>query len=118
MKFLVVGHLTKDIIIRGSKIEERIGGGAYYSALALSKFCSPVILTSIGQDFPKEWIENLESYGIEVIILPSKETTTYELRYFDSNTRKLKLISRASDIKKLPEGKYDTFMVNPARVTF
>ncbi len=113
MKCLVVGHLTRDIIIRGSNIEERVGGGAYYSAFALSKFCSPVILTSISQDFPKEWLETLESYGVEVIVFPSRETTTYELRYSNSNKRKLRLLLRAGDIKKLPTENYDIVLLNP-----
>ena len=113
MKCLVMGHLTRDVIIRGSKIEERIGGGAYYSALALSRFCSPVILTSVGRDFPEKWIEELEDHNIEVISIPSEETTAYELRYFDSNTRKLRLLSRAEDLEAFPEEKYEVVLLNP-----
>ena len=113
MKCLIAGHLTRDIIIKGSKIEERIGGGAYYSALALSRFCSPVILTSVGEDFPGEWLKELESHGIEVIKIPSKNTTTYELRYLDGNTRELRLLSRAEAIDDLPGEKYDAVVLNP-----
>jgi len=52
MNCLVVGHITHDIIVRGSKKIERAGGGAYYSALALSKFCNVVVLTKVGGSFP------------------------------------------------------------------
>ncbi|WP_342765100.1 carbohydrate kinase [Thermococcus sp.] len=111
MKCLVVGHVVRDVIRRGSKIEERLGGGAYYSALALSRFCDVEILTSFSQ-LPEEWIDELRSLG-KLTVLPSDETTSYELTYLDSNRRELRLISRASSITELPAGRYDAIVLNP-----
>ncbi|GAB6134628.1 carbohydrate kinase [Thermococcus prieurii] len=111
MKCLVVGHVVRDVIRRGSKIEERLGGGAYYSALALSRFCDVEILTSFSQ-LPEEWIDELRSLG-KLNVLPSDETTSYELTYLDSNRRELRLISRASPITELPARRYDAIILNP-----
>ncbi len=111
MKCLVVGHVVRDVIRRGFKIEERLGGGAYYSALALSRFCDVEILTSFSQ-LPEEWIDELRSIG-KLTVLPSDETTSYELTYLDSNRRELRLISRASPIEELPAKKYDAIILNP-----
>ncbi len=111
MKCLIVGHVVRDIIKRGPHVEERLGGGAYYSALALSKFCDVEILTSFS-DLPEEWIERLCSLG-KLRIVPSQETTTYELNYIDSNTRTLRLLARASPIKGIPMKGYDVVLLNP-----
>ena len=111
MKCLVVGHVTRDVIKRGSHVEERLGGGAYYSALALSRFCDVEILTSFS-NLPEEWIEELHSIG-KLTLFPSEKTTSYELTYLDSNRRELRLISRASSIAELPAGRYDAIVLNP-----
>ncbi len=111
MKCLVVGHIVRDVIKRGSVTEERLGGGAYYSALALSRFCDVEILTSFSE-LSEEWIDELRSLG-KLTVLPSDETTSYELVYMDSNRRELRLLSRASTIDELPPGRYDVVLLNP-----
>lgn len=112
MRCLVLGHLVKDVIINKGTRVQRIGGGAYYSALALSKYCKVRIATSVGEDFPSEWLKELENLGIDVLVTPSKESTSYELRYLDSDRRVLKLISRAAKLK-IPHNHYDLIIVNP-----
>lgn len=111
MKCLVVGHVTRDIIRRSSYAEERLGGGAYYSALALKKFCDVEILTSFSK-LSEEWIGKLHSIG-KPTTFPSEETTSYELTYIDLNQRELRLLSRASTITELPARKYDVILINP-----
>jgi sugar/nucleoside kinase (ribokinase family) len=111
MRCLVVGHVVRDVIRRGSKIEERLGGGAYYSALALSRFCDVEILTSFS-DLPEQWIEELRSLG-KLMIVPSESTTSFELNYGDSDIRTLHLLSRASQIEELPERVYEVILLNP-----
>ena len=115
MKCLVVGHLVIDRIVRGKKVDIRIGGGAYYSALALSRFCEVEILTSVGRDFPKEWLDELERAGISLRVFPSQSSTSYELRYLDGNRRELRLLSRAGDIEEveIESGEFDLVLLNP-----
>jgi len=94
MKCTVVGHITRDLIRIGNSTDERMGGGAYYSGLALSKFCRVTLVTSFGKDIPKDWIDELES-NFELHVVPSPRTTTFELVYMDQTERKIFLRSLA-----------------------
>ncbi|ACS90488.1 MAG: Carbohydrate/pyrimidine kinase, PfkB family [Thermococcus sibiricus] len=111
----MVGHMTHDIILRGSKKIERAGGGAYYSALALSKFCNVLVLTKVGKSFPISWLEELEARGVSVIIIPSEKSTVYKLHYTSENGRTLELLSRADPFypEELPKEKFDMVLLNP-----
>ncbi|MBO8173887.1 MAG: carbohydrate kinase [Thermococcus sp.] len=115
MKCIIIGHLTHDIIIRGNIKIDRIGGGAYYSALVLSPFCDVEVITKVSKSFSREWLGGLEEKGIKVTVLPSKETTTYELRYLDGNTRILKLLAKAEPFKpeEITHKKADIIILNP-----
>ncbi len=113
MKCLVVGHLVIDKIVGKGRSETRMGGGAYYSALALSRFCRVKVVTSVGSDFPQEWLDELRERGISIEILPSVESTSYELRYIDGNRRVLTLLSRAEPIRELKVGNFDLVLLNP-----
>ncbi|WP_148883473.1 carbohydrate kinase family protein [Thermococcus aciditolerans] len=113
MKCLVVGHLVQDIIVKGSGIEYRIGGGAYYSAMALSGFCRVEILTSVGEDFPGKWLEELEASGIRLHVISSRNSTSYRLRYLDRDNRELTLLSVAERITDIPHRGYDIIILNP-----
>lgn len=113
MKCLLAGHLVIDRIIRGSRFERRIGGGAYYSAITLANFCDVEVLTSVGKDFPDEWLDELTDRGVRLRIIPAEKSTSYELRYLDANRRKLRLLSRAAPITDVPGGDYDMVMLNP-----
>ena len=111
MRCLVIGHVVRDIVRKGGKAIERLGGGAYYSALALSRFCEVEVLTSFSE-LPESWLSELESVG-SLKVIPSESTTTYELTYLDGNRRELRLLDRASPIEELPDGNYDAVVINP-----
>lgn len=113
MRCLIVGHLVRDIIVKGSGIEHRMGGGAYYSAMALSRFCTVEILTSVGEDFPESWLRELEEKGIVLHTIPAESSTSYRLHYLDGNTRELSLLSVAERITDMPRGNYDIIILNP-----
>ncbi|MCD6372800.1 MAG: carbohydrate kinase [Thermococcus sp.] len=112
MKCLVLGHLVKDIIVKGSDRRLRIGGGAYYSSLVLSRFCEVEVWTSIGDDFPAEWLDDIRSFGVDLKIFPSRSTTVYELRY-TSPDRELFLRSVAEPLRELPRKGYEMVIMNP-----
>jgi len=112
MKCLVLGHLVKDIIVKGSNKELRMGGGAYYSALVLSRFCDVDVWTSVGDDFPEEWIDEVRRLGINLRVFPSRSTTVYELHYTLSG-RELFLRSVAEPLTGLPNAGYEMVVLNP-----
>lgn len=71
--YLIVGHLTKDIIPQGSKL----GGTAAYSSLAAKAIGLRVgILTACAKDY-----KPLELDGIQQVVVPSQHTTTFENIY-------------------------------------
>ncbi|WP_297487937.1 carbohydrate kinase [Thermococcus sp.] len=111
MRCLVVGHVTRDVIRKGSKVEERLGGGAYYSALALTRFCTVEILTSFSS-LPEEWMGELKRVG-KLRVVQSDSTTTYELTYTSPSERTLRLLERAGEIGSLPAEKYELIIINP-----
>ena len=90
MKCLIIGHVVRDIVKKSGKSFERLGGGAYYSGLALPRFCDVEILTSFSE-LPESWLSELESIG-RLRVIHSERTTTYELTYLDGNRRKLRLL--------------------------
>lgn len=115
MRFLVIGHLTRDIIIKAGKCFERAGGGAYYSALALSRFGEVTVLTKLGGDFPGEFLNGFKE-KVELVVLPSNKSTTYELRYLNDDERILKLLARGDEIAphELPDlRRFDLILANP-----
>ncbi len=97
MRCIVVGHVTRDVISIGGSRMERIGGGAYYSALALSKFCKVHFVTSFGNDLPLEWVEELEE-KFRLDVTPAERTTTFELAYLTPHVRRLFVRAVAEDI--------------------
>ena len=103
---VIVGHFALDTIIQqksGSR-SQSLGGGATYSSLAANTFDPKArigIVSRIGTDLDPSFIHmfhgrNIDLHGIKQ---QGPYSTTYELTYQNgSNTRKLKLISRAPDI--------------------
>ncbi|AFN04371.1 hypothetical protein PFDSM3638_08020 [Pyrococcus furiosus DSM 3638] len=88
MRIGVIGNLTIDIV-NGNR---KPGGGAYYSGLVLSKFAKVTIYTKIGPEYPKEWIENIESFT-KVVPFEGSSTTTFELLY-SGDRREIKVVSK------------------------
>ncbi|WP_366078458.1 carbohydrate kinase, partial [Thermococcus sp.] len=99
------------IIRQGPKVEERLGGGAYYSALVLSRFCTVEILTGFSS-LPEKWLNELERIG-KLRVVHTSSTTTYELTYVSPFDRTLRLLERAEEIRTIPEKGYDLILINP-----
>ncbi len=112
MKCTVIGHVTKDIILADGKTFERMGGGAYYSGLALSKFCRVELITSVGPDIPEKWIEELEG-RFKLHTVPAERTTTFKLVYTSPNHRKLFLESLAGSLDDAVPKRRKMFVFNP-----
>lgn len=99
MDFCVIGHLTLDEIVRGLSFKRSVGGTAYYSSIVakiLGWNC--MLISKVGFDFPREYLEFLESFGIDTsrVIFENISSTSFLLRY--NGDRTIKLMGRCSDI--------------------
>ena len=74
--YLVIGHLTKDLTPTGP----RIGGTASFSSLTAHALGLRVgVLTACSPELDRH-----ELSGIEVVVIPSDVSTTFENVYTDS----------------------------------
>ena len=97
----IVGHLTLDEVILRHGTHHNMGGVACYAALAAKLLELDVkIISKVGADFPKKYLDLLKSMGIdvsEVQIDPKSRTTSFRLNYL-SGERELELLSRAGNL--------------------
>lgn len=75
MSILVVGSVAFDAIETPfGKTDKIIGGAASYIALSASYFAKPVnVISVVGGDFPKPFLETLEQHGVNLEGLQIKE---------------------------------------------
>ncbi len=68
MGILVVGTVTLDTVeTRQKRVEDVLGGSGVYAAIAASFFGKPVRLVGVvGDDFPQEYIDVMQSSGIDL----------------------------------------------------
>ena len=100
---LVVGHFALDTIYKnGRLIGKFLGGPPTYVSLAAAKLDVRVsILSKVGRDFEKKYIELLTSNLVDLSLVKNvteAETTKFELRYSDW-TRELWLKAMAPPLK-------------------
>ncbi len=92
MKLVVVGSVAFDTIEtpRG-RVERALGGSAVYSSLAASRFCEPMLVGVVGEDFAPAHRAVLEGSGVDIAGLetvPGGRTFFWEGRYgSDPNDR-------------------------------
>ena len=98
----LIGHFSLDKIELNKKVHFPVLGGAVaYAGVILRKLGYDVIVVSeIGTDFPKTYLDFFESIGIktEFISQTSRHTTSYYLRYKEDGSRELFLLKRARSI--------------------
>ncbi len=93
MELLVVGSIALDTIETPfSRVDETPGGSALYISISASYFTKSIGLVGVvGDDFPKDIIEELQSKGIDLKglqIIPNGKTFRWAGKYhYDMNTR-------------------------------
>ncbi len=96
--FLVVGHVTRDLMPGGREVA---GGAALYAALtALRLGRRPAVLTSFGQDFPgTAWLAGIPSRVIE-----APRTSTFRTLYHEGRREQVVEASASPlDCRELPD---------------
>jgi sugar/nucleoside kinase (ribokinase family) len=106
---LIVGTVATDTIETPfGKVNRALGGSATYSSFACSFFASPAIVSVIGTDFPREYLELLKSRkiatdGIQVTGKTFHWEGFYEFDMNEAKTRKTELNSLAGFKVSIPE---------------
>ena len=99
---ILIGHLSLDRIELNDKVYFPVLGGAVaYAGVVLKKMNYDVtIISEIGADFPKEFLDFLKSIGINTKLISqiSSYTTSYYLKYTVDGFRELFLIKKACDV--------------------
>jgi sugar/nucleoside kinase (ribokinase family) len=97
-----VGHVSKDINVIRGKREIVPGGGVYYGSFAARSLSEDVnVLTKLNLA-DKEIFKDMEDYGINVVWISSKNTTSIENVYPTDNPdeRISRMVSRADPFTK------------------
>ena len=97
MRVGIVGNLTRDVIRPQGIVQ--MGGTAYYSGVTASRLGYKVcLLSKVGVDYERDWLERLENEDIELILQYSKESTVFENTY-ESGSRRQRLTGDAGRIE-------------------
>ncbi|MBE2280029.1 MAG: sugar kinase [Ignavibacteriaceae bacterium] len=93
MSLLIVGSVALDSVATPFKsVENALGGSTTYISLAAGYFTGPVhIVGVVGEDFPKKYLDLLESHNVDLTglqIVPGGKTFRWAGKYhYDLNTR-------------------------------
>ena len=106
---LITGTVAFDTIQTPfGKVEKALGGSAAYASFAASFFSKPNVLSIVGRDFPKDYIELLKKHNINLDGLQILGKTFfwegfYEFDMNDAKTKKTELNSLAEFKIKMPD---------------
>ena len=106
---LIIGTVALDTIKTPfGKVNKALGGSATYASFAASFFAKPSILSIVGDDFPKDYLELLKKRGINLDGLQISGKTFhwegfYEFDMNEAKTKKTELNSLAEFKLKMPE---------------
>ncbi len=109
---VVLGHILKEkIIFPDKEIYPVLGSPVAYSSVCMASLNASVgLVTKIGKDFPQKLLSVFDKIGVnrEGIII-GKNSTSNELIYNKDGDKKLKFLTRASEIlfKDIPSSYID-----------
>jgi ribokinase len=106
---LILGTVALDTIETPfGKLEKGLGGSATYASLSASTFSKPAVVSVIGNDFPKEYLEllkkkNIGTEGIKITGKTFHWEGFYEFDMNEAKTRKTELNSLADFRAEVPD---------------
>lgn len=106
---IIVGTVALDSVETPfGKADDALGGSASYAATAASFFAKPGIISIIGEDFPQEHLDFLQSKGIDLEGIKKEGKSFrwegyYEYDMNEAKTRKTELNSLATFKPSVPE---------------
>ncbi len=99
MDILVVGHLSRDLIITPETKSEALGGGTAYAMLApsLNAFDAGII-SRVGEDFEQEYWKTLKSSGLVLTGLrKSGSKSTRFVNKYDTNGNRVQMVEALAE---------------------
>ncbi len=94
MEIVIVGHLSRDLIITPETKREALGGGTAYAMLApaIGAF-GAAIISRVGEDFEDKYRNTLESSGLDLSGLQtSGDNTTRFVNEYDTRGRRIQRV--------------------------
>ncbi len=101
MEIVVIGHLSRDLLITPESKTETIGGGPAYAMIAPKiGALGAGIISSVGKDFEKEYIDKLKNAGLIVSGIQTKgrKSTRFINEYDVKGTRTQRVESIGSPL--------------------
>lgn len=94
---VMIGHVSRDIIIFGDETEHILGGPVIYSSAAAARSGASVLVVTKAYADDVRDVEEIKLNGSDVTIIPSSRTTSIENVYHseDRERRTVTLLSRA-----------------------
>ncbi|MHA1588589.1 MAG: carbohydrate kinase family protein [Candidatus Thorarchaeota archaeon] len=103
MDIVVVGHLSRDLLVTPETARETLGGGTAYAMLAPSLGISKCgIVSCIGSDFDEEYMRALVKSGLDMtgVSRAGPHTTRFINQYDSAGVRTQRVEAIAAPIKK------------------
>lgn len=99
MDIVVVGHLSRDLIITPKNKSETLGGGTAYAMLAPSlDVFNAGIISRVGEDFEQEYWKILESSGLVLTGLrKSGSRSTRFVNKYDTNRNRVQIVEAIAE---------------------
>jgi len=100
---VVVGHLSRDLLITPDTAREALGGGTAYAMLAPSLGISKCgIVSCVGSDFDEEYMRSLVKSGLDIagVSRDGQHTTRFINQYDSTGVRTLRVEAIAAPFKK------------------
>ncbi|MHA1577092.1 MAG: carbohydrate kinase family protein [Candidatus Thorarchaeota archaeon] len=102
MEIVVVGHLSRDLLITPDTKRESLGGGTAYVMIApsIGAFGAGIV-TRVGSNFEQEYVDSLKSAGIDLSGFRTSDsyTTRFVNKYDKDGNRTQRIEATASEIR-------------------
>jgi len=89
---LLVGHITRDVLISGDTETRRTGGAVYYGAAPLQALGKKVAVATKLAPQDQALLEEFYQQGIPVFAQPSRATTQFTITYLTGDCERRKFI--------------------------
>ena len=104
---LILGHVSKDIIVYRGEEEHATGGAVFYASVSASRSGASVVAVTKTSAGDRDLLDPLLQEDLDVLILDSPDTTSIRNVYLseDRERRKVSLLSTASPfrLEELPD---------------